>query len=224
MLYNYQFERTLTDSKRCNLFSVELYLASEVKKTVENAASTLKSKGTLDFLMFICTCIGKKSNIDKTYSADIQVHLQVKYCRFILGKNTCQNHLVQTNIWVLFLYSQLQSMAYSFNQLAVIRDSVFVHPPLIYWSLINFCWALILVDFIFWAETPNPMPTEERNITKFVLFEFVNMYPQTWIQRDSQAYDLPNIQCLHYFNIIYVSYEKMNFSKTMVFKSRYMYM
>lgn len=148
----------------------------------------------------------QKSNIDKTYSVDIQVHLQVKYCRFILGKNTCQNHLVQTNIWVLFLYSQLQSMAYSFIQLAVIRDSVFVHPPLIYWSLINFCWALILVDFIFWAETPNPMPTEGRNITKFVLFEFVNMYPQTWIQRDSQAYDLPNIQCLHYFNIIYVSY------------------
>lgn len=98
------------------------------------------------------------------------------------------------------------------------------YPPLIYWSLINICWALILVDFIFWAETPNPMPTEERNITKFVLFEFVNMYPQTWIQRDSQAYNLPNIQCLHYFNIIYVSYEKMNFSKTMVFKSRYMYM
>lgn len=175
------------------------------------------------YLMFICTCIGKKWNIDKTYSVDIQVHLQVKYCRFILGKNTCQNHLVQTNIWVLFLYSQLQSMAYSFIQLALIRDSVFVHPPLIYWSLINFCWAIILVDFIFWAETPNQMPTEERNITKFVLFEFVNMYPQTWI-RDSQAYDLPNIQCLHYFNIIYVSYEKMNFSKTMVFKSRYMYM
>lgn len=166
----------------------------------------------------------QKSNIDKTYSVDIQVHLQVKYCWFILGKNTCQNHLVQTNIWVLFLYSQLQSMAYSFIQLALIRDSVFVHPPLIYWSLINFCWALILVDFIFWAETPNPMPTEERNITKFVLFEFVNMYPQTWIQRDSQAYDLPNIQCLHHFKIIYVSYEKMNFSKTMVFKSRYMYM
>lgn len=105
----------------------------------------------------------------KTYSVDIQLHFQVKYCRFILGKNTCQNHLVQTNIWELFLYSQLQSMAYSFIQLAVIRDSVFVHPPLIYWSLINFCWALILVDFIFWAETLNPMPTEERNITKFVL-------------------------------------------------------
>lgn len=224
MVVIYQFERTLTDSKRCNLFSVELYLASEVKKTVENAACTLKSKGTLDFTMFICTCIGKNMHIDKTYSVDIQVHLQVKYCRFILGKNTCQNHLVQTNIWVLFLYSQLQSMAYSFIQLAVIRDSVFVHPPLIYWSLINFCWALILVDFIFWAETPNPMPTEERNITKFALFEFVNMYPQTWIQRDSQAYDLPNIQCLHHFKIIYVSYEKMNFSKTMVFKSRYMYM
>lgn len=111
----------------------------------------------------------QKSNIDKTYSVDIQVHLKVKYCRFILGKNTCQNHLVQTNIWVLFLYSQLQSMAYSFIQLAVIRDSVFVHPPLIYWSLINSCWALILADFIFWAETPNQMPTEERNITKFVL-------------------------------------------------------
>lgn len=157
MLYNYQFDRTLTDSKRCNLFSVELYLASEVKKTVENAASTLKSKGTLDFLMFICTCIGKNqiliysilfSRYPGTFTGEIlQVHIG--------GKNTCQNHLVQTNIWVLFLYSQLQSMAYSFIQLAVIRDSVFVHPPLIYWSLINFCWALILVDFIFWAETPK---------------------------------------------------------------------
>lgn len=83
MLYNYQFERTLTDSKRCNLFSVELYLASEVKKTVENAASTLKSKGTLDFLMFICTCIGKKSNIDRypgTFTGEIlQVHIGEKY-------------------------------------------------------------------------------------------------------------------------------------------------
>lgn len=166
----------------------------------------------------------QKSNIDKTYSVDIQVHLQVKNCRFILGKNTCQNHLVQTNIWVLFLYSQLQSMAFSFIQLALIRDSVFVHPPLIYWSLINSCWAPILVDFIFWAEPPNSMPTEERNITKFVLFEFVNMYPQTWIQQipwkcpqilkrhgDSHAYDLPNIQFLHDLDIINISYEKMNF-------------
>lgn len=68
----------------------------------------------------------QKSNIDKTYSVDIQLHFQVKYCRFRLGKNTCQNHLVQTNtcIWVLFLYSQLQSMAYSFIQFALIRDCV----------------------------------------------------------------------------------------------------
>lgn len=79
------------------------------------------------------------------------------------------------------------------------------------------------------------MPIEERNITKFVLFEFVNMYPQTWIQQNpwkcqqilkkhgnSHTYDLPNIQFLHDLELIYISYEKMNFSKAMVFKSRYM--
>lgn len=164
----------------------------------------------------------QKSNIDKTYSIDIQVHLQVKYCRFILGKNTCQNHLVQTNIWVLFLYSQLQSMAYSFIQLALIRDCF---PSTI--NILEFNQFLLSSNFggfhfLSWNSQSNAHWRKKHN--KICVVEFVNMYPQTWIQRDSQAYDLPNIQCLHYFNIIYVSYEKMNFSKTMVFKSRYMYM
>lgn len=180
MLYNYQFERTLTDSERCNLFSVELYLASEVKKTVENAASTLKSKGTLDFLMFICTCIGKNqiliysilfSRYPGTFTGEIlQVHIG--------GKNTCQNHLVQTNIWVLFLYSQLQSMAYSFIQLALIRDCVC--PSTINTLEFNqFLLSSNFGGFHFLSWNSHQMPIEERNIKTFVLFEFVNMYP-TW--------------------------------------------
>lgn len=39
--------------------------------------------------------------------------------------------------------------------------------------------------------------------------------------RDAQNHDLADIECLHNFHIIYLSYEKINVWNITVFKSKY---